>query len=157
MIYSRKSEYAIRAFVNLARVPDGKYAMVKNIAAAEEIPAHFLAKILQELARKGLLRSSKGPTGGFALRVDPVDIHLVDIVDALDGLAAYQQCASGLSECNEEVPCSMHDSWKALRSRIMEYLSENSIADLAKALEAKKKTLAVGKARKPKRAAAKRA
>src|SRR5271157_5579687 len=100
MIYSRKSEYAIRAFVNLARVPDGKYAMVKNIAAAEEIPAHFLAKILQELARKGLLRSSKGPTGGFALRVDPADVHLVDIVDALDGLAAYQQCASGLSECN---------------------------------------------------------
>src|ERR1035438_5440298 len=65
MIYSRSAEYAIRAFVHLAQVPEGKYAMVKNIAEQEEIPAHFLAKILQQLARKGLLRSSKGPTGGF--------------------------------------------------------------------------------------------
>ena len=157
MIYSRSSEYAIRAFVHLAQVPDGRYAMVKNIAEAEDIPAHFLAKILQQLARKGLLRSSKGPTGGFALRVDAGDIRLLDIVEALDGLAPYQQCASGLSECNDDMPCSMHDSWVALRSRIMDYLGKNSIADLAKALELKKKTLAASKARKTRRAAAKRA
>ena len=68
MIYSRSAEYAIRAFVHLAQVQEGKYAMVKNIAEQEDIPAHFLAKILQQLARKGLLRSSKGPTGGFSLR-----------------------------------------------------------------------------------------
>ena len=74
MIYSRSAEYAIRAFVHLATVPEGKYAMVKNIAEQEEIPAHFLAKILQQLARKGLLRSSKGPTGGFAMRVDPSEV-----------------------------------------------------------------------------------
>jgi len=157
MIYSRSSEYAIRAFVHLAQVPDGRYAMVKNIAEAEDIPAHFLAKILQQLARKGLLRSSKGPTGGFALRVDAGDIRLLDIVEALDGLAPDQQCASGLAECNDDMPCSMHDSWVALRSRIMDYLGKNSIADLAKALELKKKTLAVSKARKTRRAAAKRA
>ena len=157
MIYSRSSEYAIRAFVHLAQVPDGRYAMVKNIAEAEDIPAHFLAKILQQLARKGLLRSSKGPTGGFALRVDAGDIRLLDIVEALDGLAPYQQCASGLAECNDDMPCSMHDSWVALRSRIMDYLGKNSIADLAKALELKKKSLAVSKSRKTKRAVAKRA
>ena len=157
MIYSRSSEYAIRAFVHLAQVPDGRYAMVKNIAEAEDIPAHFLAKILQQLARKGLLRSSKGPTGGFALRVDAGDIRLLDIVEALDGLAPYQQCASGLAECNDDMPCSMHDSWVALRSRIMDYLGKNSIADLAKALDQKKKTLAVGKSRKARRAALKRA
>src|ERR1035438_8647960 len=157
MIYSRTAEYAIRAFVNLAQVQDGKYAMVKNIAEQEDIPAHFLAKILQQLARKGLLRSSKGPTGGFALRVDPSEIRLLDIVEALDGLAPYQQCASGLSECNDDMPCSMHDSWVALRSRIMDYLGKNSIADLAKALEQKKKNIAQAKARKTRRAAAKRA
>jgi len=61
--------------------------MVKNIAEQEQIPAHFLAKILQQLARKGLLRSSKGPTGGFAMRVDPAEVRLLDIVEALDGCA----------------------------------------------------------------------
>jgi Rrf2 family transcriptional regulator, iron-sulfur cluster assembly transcription factor len=122
MIYSRSAEYAIRAFVNLAQVPEGKYAMVKNIAEQEDIPAHFLAKILQQLARKGLLRSSKGPTGGFALRVPAADVKLWDIVEALDGMSQYTACASGLSECTDEMPCSMHDSWVALRTRIIDYL-----------------------------------
>ena len=151
MIYSRSAEYAIRAFVHLAQVPEGKFAMVKNIAQEEHIPAHFLAKILQQLARKGLLRSSKGPTGGFALRVDPAEIRLLDIVESLDGLAPYQQCASGLSECSDDMPCSMHDSWVNLRSRIMDYLGRNTIADLAQALEVKKKNLAATKRRKPRR------
>ena len=131
--------------------------MVKNIAEQEQIPAHFLAKILQQLARKGLLRSSKGPTGGFAMRVDPAEVRLLDIVEALDGLAPFQQCASGLAECNDDMPCSMHDSWVALRSRIMDYLGKNTIADLAKALEQKKKSLALAKKSKAKKPVAKRA
>ncbi len=154
MIYSRSSEYAIRAFVHLAQVPAGKYAMVKQIAAQEDIPTHFLAKILQQLARKGLLRSSKGPTGGFSLRVPADEIRLVDIVEALDGLSDYEKCASGLSECSDEMPCALHDSWKALRSRIMDYLGRNTIADLAKALEQKRK--AIEKHRRTKRAPVKK-
>jgi len=153
MIYSRSAEYAIRAFVHLAQVPEGKFAMVKNIAREEQIPSHFLAKILQQLARKGLLRSSKGPTGGFSLRVPASDISLLNIVEALDGLSAYEQCASGLPECNDEMPCSMHDSWKDLRERIKDYLGRNSITDLVKALEQKRREIA--KAKKPKRAAKK--
>jgi Rrf2 family iron-sulfur cluster assembly transcriptional regulator len=151
MIYSRSSEYAIRAFMHLAQAPDGKFVMVKQIAEQEKIPAHFLAKILQQLARKGLLKSSKGPTGGFTLRTPPSEIALVQIVEALDGLADYQQCVSGLSECTDDAPCGMHDSWKALRSRIMEYLEQTTIADLVKALEEKRKAL--DKARRSKRAA----
>jgi Rrf2 family transcriptional regulator, iron-sulfur cluster assembly transcription factor len=154
MIYSRSAEYAIRAFVNLAQVPEGKYAMVKNIAEQEEIPTHFLAKILQQLARKGLLRSSKGPTGGFALRIDAAEIRLLDIVEALDGLSPYQQCASGLAECSDEMPCSMHDGWIALRSRIMDYLGRNTIADLVKALDQKKKTIGATRQKRVRRAAA---
>ena len=141
MIYSRSTEYAIRAFVNLAQVQEGKYAMVKHIAEQEGIPAHFLAKILQQLARKGLLRSSKGPTGGFSLRTAPKEISLIQLVEALDGLTDYQKCVSGLSECTDDAPCGMHDSWKALRSRIMEYLEKTTIADLAAALEQKRKAL----------------
>lgn len=141
MIYSRSSEYAIRAFVHLARIPDGKYAMVKEIAAEEAIPPHFLAKILQQLARKGMLRSSKGPTGGFALRVPADETRMLDIVETLDGLAEYERCASSLAECSDDMPCALHDSWKALRSRILDYLGHNTIADLAKALEQKRRLL----------------
>ena len=154
MLYSRSAEYAIRAFVYLAQVPDGRFAMVKQIAAEEEIPAHFLAKILQQLARKGMLRSSKGPTGGFSLRVPPGEVRLLDIVEALDGLSEYEKCASGLAECTDDMPCPLHDSWKALRSRIMDYLGRNTIADLAKALEQKRRM--IDKQRRTKRAPVKK-
>ena len=153
MIYSRSAEYAIRAFVHLAQVHEGKYAMVKNIAEQEDIPAHFLAKILQQLARKGLLRSSKGPPAASPCAWTPARSACWTSWRRLDGLAPYQQCASGLSECSDDMPCSMHDSWVALRSRIMDYLGRNTIADLAKALDQKKKSLATAKQRKPRRAA----
>jgi len=152
MIYSRSAEYAIRACVHLAQVPQGKYVMVRQIAEQENIPAHFLAKILQQLARKGLLRSSKGPTGGFCLRLPAKQISLVQLVEALDGLTDYQKCISGLSECTDDAPCGMHDSWKTLRSRIMEYLEQTTIAEVAKALEEKRRALE--KPRRVKRAAA---
>lgn len=142
MIYSRSAEYAIRAFVYLAQVPEGKYAMVKNIAEESEIPTHFLAKILQQLARKGFLRSSKGPTGGFALRKSPDDITLLEIVDAIDGLAEYERCPSGMTECNDEAPCGMHESWKELRSRIIGYLEGTTISDVARSLQQKREALA---------------
>ena len=141
MIYSRSAEYAIRAFVYLAQVPTGKYAMVKQIAEESDIPSHFLAKILQQLARQGFLRSSKGPTGGFSLRYAANDITLLQIVESIDGLADYQRCIGGMTECNDQMRCGMHDSWKALRSRIIEYLEGTTVEDLAGALDQKRKAL----------------
>ena len=152
LIFSRQCEYALQAVVYLALRREGERTSIRDLTKKLDIPYHFLAKILQQLARKGLLRSSKGPTGGFALRVDAGEIRLLDIVEALDGLAPYQQCASGLAECNDDMPCSMHDSWVALRTRIIDYLERNTIADLVKALEMKRKNLA--KQRKPRRVVA---
>ena len=154
MIYSRSAEYAIRAFVYLADVPEGKYAMVKNIAEQSDIPTHFLAKILQQLARKGFLRSSKGPTGGFTLRRPADDISLLELVDSIDGLSEYERCPSGMTECNDEAQCGMHESWKELRSRIMGYLEDTTIADVAAALEKKRESLA--KAAKKRRSSKKK-
>lgn len=126
MLYSRSAEYAIRAFVHLARNSEGKYVMARTIAERERIPVHFLAKILQDLTRKGLLWSNKGPSGGFALRQPADRIKLLDLVEALDGKA--------LAESAGQVPWIL-DSWKALHSRIMDYLGKNTIADVARALE----------------------
>ncbi len=145
MIYSRSAEYAIRSFVYLARIPDGQFTMARQIAEQERLPAHFLAKILQELTRKGLLRSNKGPSGGFSLRVPASQIRLLDLVEALDGPA--------LSESLDHVPWTL-DSWKDLHSRIMDYLERNTIADVAKAVEHKK--AAAGRARRGKRGASRK-
>lgn len=149
MIYSRSAEYAIRALVHLAALPAEEYAMVKNIAAETGIPPHFLAKILQDLARDGFLHSSKGPRGGFRLRQPADDISMLKIVEAADGVGRYDRCIGGSPECNDRAPCGMHDSWTALRSRIIEYLEGTSIADLASALGEKRRLLARSRRRSP--------
>jgi Rrf2 family iron-sulfur cluster assembly transcriptional regulator len=141
MIYSRTSEYALRAFVHMAGLPEGDYAMVKNIAVDCGAPAHFLAKILQDLVRVGFLKSSKGPRGGFRLRAAPGEISMLQIIEAVDGAGRYDRCPAGSPECNERVACGMHDSWMVLRSRIIEYLEGTSIADLANALGEKRRLL----------------
>ena len=145
MLYSRSTEYAIRSFVYLARIPDGEFAMARRIAQDEKIPAHFLAKILQDLARKGLLRSNKGPSGGFSLRIPASQIRLLDLVEAIDGKA--------LADSLNQTPWSL-DSWKDLHSRIMDYLECNTIADVAKAVESKK--TATGRSKRGRRASNKK-
>lgn len=126
MIYSRTAEYAIRALVFLARVPEGKYAMAKTIAEREQMPAHFLAKILQDMAHKGFLRSNKGPSGGFSLRIPAAQIRLLQVIEALDG--------SSLAGSAAQIPWVL-DSWRSLHSRIMDSLGRTTVADVAKALE----------------------
>ena len=157
MIYSRSAEYAIRAFMYLATVERGRYSMAKHIAGQCDIPSHFLAKILQQLARKGFLKSSKGPTGGFSLLVAPASISLCAIVDAVDGLNDYKRCLGGMTECNDTAPCGLHDSWKRMRSSIIGYLESTSVADVAASLEQKRLALARQQAApKPAKAAPRR-
>jgi Rrf2 family protein len=131
MIYSRSSEYAIRGCVHLAALSPGEYAMVKNIAAEAGIPAHFLAKILQDLVRDG-----------FRLSQPAEEISMLRIIEAVDGAGRYERCIGGSPECNDRAPCGMHDSWKTLRSSIIDYLGGTSIADLARALGEKRRLLA---------------
>jgi Rrf2 family protein len=149
MLYSRSAEYALRAVVHLAALAPGEYALVKTIAAETGIPSHFLAKILQELARDGFLKSSKGPGGGFRLGQTADEISMLRIVEAVDGAGRFERCIGGSPECNDRALCAMHDSWKGLRSRIIEYLGGTSVADLAKALDEKRRLLARPRRRGP--------
>jgi Rrf2 family protein len=148
MIYSRSAEYAIHALTELALLPAGEFALVKAVAEETAIPSHFLAKLLQDMARIGLLKSTKGPHGGFRLNVPPEEISMLRIVEVIDGPGRFDRCLGGSAECNEKVVCAMHDGWMTLRSRIIDYLGGTSIADLAKALVEKRRLLAGSRRRK---------
>jgi Rrf2 family transcriptional regulator, iron-sulfur cluster assembly transcription factor len=123
MILSRSSEYAIRAFLYLAKQEPGRLVMARQIADDAGLPGHFLAKLLQQLARKGLVRSNKGPSGGFALAGDPKEINILSIVEAVEGV----EPAIGAPSVR---PVS--DGWNALHSRIVDYLEQTSLADISK-------------------------
>ena len=148
MFYSRSVEYGLRALTHLAALPKGAQKMAREIAAEENAPLFYLAKTLQQLARRGVLRSLKGPSGGFSLNRPPRKISLMDVVDALDGSQAFERCAVGLLECDDKAPCPLHDRLKPLRQSVVRYLTRTTLADLAVELERKQKAAARRKARK---------
>ncbi len=141
MIYSKPCEYAIRALAHLARFPGDRAARGKEIARAEGLPAPILGKVLQELVRKGLLESRRGPGGGFRLARHPQLITLRDVVAAIDGLDQFVECAVGLERCSDESPCPLHDTWKSLRTQMMNYLETTTLAEMAAAVTRKKELL----------------
>jgi Rrf2 family protein len=149
MLYSKSCEYAFRALTNLALQPEGEMTMVKHIAEEEEIPLYFLAKLMQDLAKRGVVRSFKGPSGGFALNMPPSEISLYHVMELLDHANLEERCAVGLYACNDETACPIHESWKVLRKDILRYLHQTTIADLAAALVEKKKKLGPAARSKP--------
>ncbi|MGA3295810.1 MAG: Rrf2 family transcriptional regulator [Candidatus Acidiferrales bacterium] len=141
MIYSKPCEYAIRALVFLARFPDQGAAQGMEIAKAEGLPAPVLGKVLQELVRKGLLESRRGPGGGFRLARNSQLITLRDVVAAIDGLDQFAECSVGLEGCSDDSPCPLHDTWKVLRRQLMNNLEVTTLADMAATVTRKNKLL----------------
>jgi Rrf2 family protein len=141
MLYSRPCEYALRALTHISSNLDMELIRAQEIAEAENLPAPFLAKLLQQLARAGVLISVKGPKGGFGLARPPEEISLMEVVSAVDGEDDFKRCAVGLSECNDEMPCPLHDTWKPFRLKILDYMLGKSLADLADAMVVKKKNI----------------
>lgn len=130
MILSQSAEYAIRAVVYLARGRNGRFAGVNEVSAATGVPASYLAKVLGQLARAGVLRSTRGPSGGFRLGTDPELIALEDVVDVFDEVEP-RRCLLGSGVCGEVPSCPVHQLWTPVATRLREFLSTTTIADLS--------------------------
>jgi Rrf2 family iron-sulfur cluster assembly transcriptional regulator len=132
LIFSRQCEYAIQGVLYLALKPPGEMTSSLEMTKRLDIPYHFLAKILQNLARKGLLTSLKGPSGGFTLSLPAQDITLFHIVEAIDGTDFANKCVLGFHECSPNTPCAVHERWSCYREGIYNMLISKSIAEMAK-------------------------
>lgn len=132
LLFSRECEYAIQAVLYLALQPEESMTSIKTLTRKLDIPYHFLAKILQKLTKKGLLRSLKGPTGGFALAMPAAKINLFQIIEAVDGAGFMNTCVLGFPECSGRNPCSVHEQWGAMRTSIHSMFVGKSIAQMAR-------------------------
>jgi Rrf2 family protein len=130
---SNTCKYAIRAVLYLAvNTNDGKKTGIKQISEELDIPTPFLGKILQSLAKHRLLVSTKGPSGGFGLGIPAEKIHLMDIVDIIDGMDSFNKCVIGVKYCSEqENPCALHSRYADLRNEIKELFEKETLAELA--------------------------
>ena len=137
MIYSQACSYAIRGLTYLAAVRPEGYILIDELCEASGLPRHFVAKIFQDLVKKGLLISAKGRGGGFALARPAEQVRLNDIVNAIDGESPVKQCIVGMAVCDDATACPQHDYWKKIREEITEFLETTTLADMSRDLKRK--------------------
>ncbi|MFZ5939128.1 MAG: RrF2 family transcriptional regulator [Bacteroidota bacterium] len=129
---SNTCKYAIRGLIFLSLYSSEKKRVgLKEVSEKLDIPAPFLGKILQTLARHKVLVSTKGPNGGFSLARDAMDITLMEIIEIIDGTESFETCLIRTSKCDDATPCALHEKVTEIRKNLKLMFVTQSIADLA--------------------------
>lgn len=137
MMISKACKYGIRAVIFVAsRSGAGIKLNVKDIAKEVDAPQAFTAKILQALNRHHIITSLKGPHGGFYMEESQLDQPVINIVNAIDGMAVFYECGLGLKQCSETHPCPLHDKYKIARDALVNTFQHTTIRKLAEELKA---------------------
>lgn len=135
-MFSKACEYGIRAMMFIAqKSKENQRVGLQEIARGIDSPTHFMAKILQQLSRSGLVLSMKGPHGGFYMEAVHLRRTLADIVVVIDGDQLFKGCGLGLPVCNAKKPCPIHDEFKIVREKLKSMLETTRIGELTENLE----------------------
>ena len=138
-MFSKSCEYAIKAMIFVSqKSKDGAPVGIKQIALGTDAPVHFIAKIMQDLSRRKLVHSIKGPNGGFYFDKQDLNTSLADIVKAIDGDNIYMDCVLGLKACSEKNPCPVHFEYKEVKKNLIRLIENNTIGDFNDKLDSGK-------------------
>lgn len=130
MVLSSTAEYALRAIIYLAQNATNGRVAAADVSEALGIPANYLGKILHELARAGILSSSRGKRGGFALAVAPDRLPLLRVVSLFDRVGHEPRCLLGRAECSDDSPCAAHQRWRGVSEQVTSFFRNTTVADL---------------------------
>ena len=136
-MFSKACEYGIKASVYIidSSLKNQKVSM-KEVAKAIDSPEAYTSKILQQLTRSNIIKSEKGPTGGFSIDKDKIEqLDLSMIVSAIDGDSIYNECGLGFHQCNESKPCVIHHQYKSIRGDLKTMLENTLLVDLSEDIE----------------------
>jgi Rrf2 family protein len=149
---SKKADYALIAMKHLAGLSDTASASAREIGEQYQIPLELLAKILQRLAREGILASHQGIRGGYYLARPAGQISVANVIEAIDGPFAITACSEADDNCDQFSTCSVRDPLWQLKGRILEMLQSCSLAEIAADEEPLPATVFVGRPLLAKRA-----
>lgn len=132
MKLSTKGRYAVMAMVDMAQHADGKPVALADIAGRQEISLSYLEQLFAKLRRSGLVKSVRGPGGGYLLTRGTEDTRISDVIVAVDEPIKATRCPSGsASGCrSDKSRCLTHDLWEELGNQIHLYLSSVSLEDV---------------------------
>jgi len=140
MLTTDSAKYAVRALANMAAREDLlRPVSAAEIAANEDLPQYYLAKVMQDLVRARILKSTRGRGGGFVLAAAPEATKVIKVLKAVEDMEAFEHdCILGLSNCSDTAPCPMHDMWGPVREDLLKTLRAMTVADLASEMMRKK-------------------
>lgn len=127
MQLGQTEDYAVRALVDLAQHPN---ARVEDISGRTGVPAPHLAKVIQSLARAGLVETTRGRGGGVRLLLNPAEINLRRVIEAMQGPLRFVRCPRRGSGCPMNPDCPIFRVWNELEARFGAELERVHIADL---------------------------
>ena len=135
MRLSRRSEYGIRALVDLIRQSATTPVALATLAERNRLPPKFLEQIMSTLKHGGIVRTTLGAHGGYALAADPATITIGRVIRLLDGALAPLPCVSlrydAACSCPDESTCSLRDVMLDVRDAMLEILDQETLAELA--------------------------
>ena len=135
-MFSKACQYGIKSVIYIwKQSQNGQKVGAKEIASFVDAPEPFTAKILQDLVRKKIIGSQKGPTGGFYVGKEHEAFTLKDLVEVIDGDNLFNGCSLGLDQCSESNPCPLHREIKQIRSGVIHMLTKKSLKQLAEEVE----------------------
>ncbi len=102
-------------------------ANTRNIAETYHIPPELLAKVLQGLAKQGMIKSQSGPKGGYSLLRDPSDITLGELIRAIEGPIQIVHCGEGDTTCEQTEQCTIRSPLRKIERQIVDYLESITI------------------------------
>lgn len=129
-VLTKTADYALRALLVLARHGVGRAMPAEGISDMTGTPPNYTSKTLYALARAGLLRSMRGPSGGFALVSDPADITIAQIADVFADAPRIPRCLLGTGMCDSDHPCAAHEQWTRVAAAARAPLLTTTLADL---------------------------
>ena len=135
MRLSRRSEYGIRALVDLVRHGDERPLALAALAGPNNLPPKFLEQIMSTLKHGGIVRTTLGARGGYTMALDPATVSLGRVIRLLDGALAPMPCVSlryyEPCSCPDEATCPLRDVMLDVRDSMLEILDQETLADLA--------------------------
>ena len=141
MKISTKSRYGLRAVFDIAYHSADLSARVKEISARQAISPRYIEQIFQKLKKAGIVKSIRGPSGGYYLAKKPEDITVGDVVRAAEGTIRLVECVgpekNGGKICDRVQKCVARDIWREAAGRLMAYLDSVTLQDLC--MEARSK------------------
>lgn len=127
---TKKADYGLMAMKHLAEHADQGASSAKDVAEAYGIPQEALAKILQRLARAGLLRSQHGTNGGYTLTRDPRAISAYEVIRAIDGPLFITSCITVRGECDQSERCTIREPLRKVNQSIEDVLKNIALSDM---------------------------